>query len=199
MNWSSHIRAIRARAGLTQKGLADRLGTSQAHISRIEAGHVEPRPDLAERIENFRTAPDIRGVLDGIIDTVRRSPDIICVIRPDGDDVRYVALSRGFRNHPQFLTLREGDRVIAEAAREGPDLVTRIRESGIFSGDVECVESAWLAEIRGFRNYWHTHVTPIQTDHDGRYLYCAMRQLDQAAYEALIARWDGQLRIIHYL
>lgn len=36
------IREARRRAGLTQRGLAERLGTTQSAIARIERGHTEP-------------------------------------------------------------------------------------------------------------------------------------------------------------
>lgn len=189
---------MRARAGLTQHGLAERLGTSQAHISRMEAGHTLPRDDLAARIRAFRRAPDVRGVLDGILETVRSSPDVICVVRPDGAEVRYVALSDGFRRHPQFRTLAEGERVAAEGSREGPGLVDRLRRSGIFSGEVEAVETTWLAEVRGFRNHWYMLATPLRTDRGDRYLHCAMQHIDEDTHARLAAGWGGLLRIIPY-
>ena len=45
-------RAKRAR-GLTQKGLAAALGTSQATVSKLLSGRQRPRPRLALRIEKF--------------------------------------------------------------------------------------------------------------------------------------------------
>ena len=39
---SSLVRAMRALKGLSQGQLAERLGCSQAHISRIEKGEVTP-------------------------------------------------------------------------------------------------------------------------------------------------------------
>jgi DNA-binding XRE family transcriptional regulator len=37
------LSALRLKKGLSQAGLAQRLGTSQSHISRIEAGVEDPR------------------------------------------------------------------------------------------------------------------------------------------------------------
>lgn len=189
---------MRTRAGLTQQGLAERLGTSQAHISRIEAGHALPKRELAARIRAFRNAPDVRGVLDGILETVRRSPDVVCMVRPDGPDVRYVALSEGFRRHPQFSTLQEGECVTAENSRQDPGLIARLRQSGIFSGEVEAVETTWLAEVRGFRNHWYMLATPVRTEDNGRYLHCAMQHIDGARHRRLLAEWGDPTRIRRY-
>jgi len=42
----------RTREGVTQKALADRVGTSQSFISEIESGEKAASDDLAARIED---------------------------------------------------------------------------------------------------------------------------------------------------
>jgi len=44
------VRALRARRKLSQVELAERAGTGQASIARIEAGKAVPKLDLLERI-----------------------------------------------------------------------------------------------------------------------------------------------------
>jgi len=44
-NGGELVRALRARAGLTQRALADRLGRPQPMIARWERGHDSPRLD----------------------------------------------------------------------------------------------------------------------------------------------------------
>ena len=44
------VRALRERRKLTQAELAERAGTGQAAIARIEAGRTVPKLDLLERI-----------------------------------------------------------------------------------------------------------------------------------------------------
>lgn len=44
------IREARRRVGLTQHDLAERAGTTQSAISRIEAGHVAPSLDVVLRL-----------------------------------------------------------------------------------------------------------------------------------------------------
>ena len=44
------IIAARARAGLTQEQLAQRMGTTQAVIARLESGRVKPSTRTLERL-----------------------------------------------------------------------------------------------------------------------------------------------------
>ena len=50
MNVSSVIQKTRQRAGLTQADLAQRVGTTQSAISRLENGHVRPSIETIERL-----------------------------------------------------------------------------------------------------------------------------------------------------
>jgi transcriptional regulator with XRE-family HTH domain len=46
-----------AESGDTQQHIAQRVGTSQAHMSRIVAGRVVPRPLLAVRLAKYAGVP----------------------------------------------------------------------------------------------------------------------------------------------
>ena len=50
MNVSSVIQKTRQRAGLTQADLAQRVGTTQSAISRLENGRVRPSLETIERL-----------------------------------------------------------------------------------------------------------------------------------------------------
>jgi len=45
-----NIAALRAKEGLTQQGLAQEVGCSQANISLLERGITTPSPDLAKKL-----------------------------------------------------------------------------------------------------------------------------------------------------
>ncbi|WP_300544019.1 helix-turn-helix domain-containing protein [Maricaulis sp.] len=198
MNWAAELRAMRARAGLTQRGLARLLDTSQPHISRIEAGLALPRHGLIDRIRLFRDAPKARGVLAGILASVRRNPNAACVLQPEDGTLRYVALSAGFRRHPQFTNDNEGECVRPEISPNGTKLVRKLLESGIFNGDAETVETLWPADTGGVRYYWSVTHTPIRTATAERYLHCALQPIDPSTYERLHKTWNGRLRIRTY-
>lgn len=44
------IKKLRMEAGLTQKGLAELVGVSQAHVAKIEGGRVDPRLSTINKI-----------------------------------------------------------------------------------------------------------------------------------------------------
>ena len=46
----SVLRLLRFTQGLTQSGLAKRIGASQSYLSRVERGIRDPRPFLRQRI-----------------------------------------------------------------------------------------------------------------------------------------------------
>lgn len=50
MNTARLLRAARLEAGLSQRELADRVGTRQSAIARWESGRVSPRVDTLERL-----------------------------------------------------------------------------------------------------------------------------------------------------
>jgi transcriptional regulator with XRE-family HTH domain len=44
------LRVIRERSGLSQAALGRAAKVSQGHISQLEAGQKEPRPDMVQRL-----------------------------------------------------------------------------------------------------------------------------------------------------
>ncbi len=196
MNWPLELRALRSRAGLTQRGLAELLDTTQPHISRIEAGQIAPHEDLAQRIRQFQNAPQSRGVLASIAASVRQNPHIACLIRPDAGEIRYDTLSAGMRNHPLFQPDQEGDRIRPEVSPRGRDLILRLKESGIFDGKVEAIETLWDTWVGDTPYYWHSTHTPIQTDRGERVVHCALRPLSEADHARMSEEWGGQYRVL---
>jgi transcriptional regulator with XRE-family HTH domain len=76
------LREARRRAGLTQRELADRAGTSQAAVARIERGRQSPSLETLQRLVRacdldlrFHLAPPDRH-REGLIDaTLAMSPE----------------------------------------------------------------------------------------------------------------------------
>lgn len=195
MNWAEELRAMRARAGLTQSGMADLLGISQPHISRIEAGEAQPHPDLIDRIKVFRDAPQSRGVLAGILATVRRSPHVTCVLGASESGLVYVAVSAGFKAHPQFQNDAEGQPIRPDVSPGGSERIERLAETGILEGKVDAVETLWITRQGQAEYCWRSMHTPIRTDNGIRHIYCALKPISRQEHDRLDAAWNG-LRII---
>lgn len=59
------VRRLREKSNLTQKELADRLGTGQPLIARLESGQVVPRLDFLSRVARALGARvDVRFLSD---------------------------------------------------------------------------------------------------------------------------------------
>ncbi|OLF05082.1 hypothetical protein BLA60_37505 [Actinophytocola xinjiangensis] len=61
------LKAARTAAGLNQEEVADRLGISQAKVSRFETARQEiPRDRLEELLDLYQPEPELRGHLDSM-------------------------------------------------------------------------------------------------------------------------------------
>ena len=58
------LKRLRTEAGLTQKGLAELVGVSQAHIAKIEQGKVDPRLSTINKILQVLTEGEKRTCRD---------------------------------------------------------------------------------------------------------------------------------------
>lgn len=57
---SNSLRALRLAAGLSQVKLAERAGTTQSYIARIESGRLDPGTDMLERLANAVGMPAVK-------------------------------------------------------------------------------------------------------------------------------------------
>ncbi|WP_323760632.1 hypothetical protein [Maricaulis sp.] len=142
--------------------------------------------------------PGNRSLFDGLLTTIQFSPHVACLVQPEGDDIRYVALSRGFREHPQFRTIEVGQVVRKAASRNGEALVLATIGSGVFDGEVTRIDAIWEAEIDNQLNHWHGVMTPIRSNGGGWYLHCAMQPLSAGEFAGMSSNRPGPL-VVHKL
>lgn len=57
---SDSLRALRLAAGLPQVKLAERAGTTQSYIARIESGRLDPGTDMLERLAAAVGVPAVK-------------------------------------------------------------------------------------------------------------------------------------------
>lgn len=69
------LAAFREASGLTQADLAERLGISQGHLSKIEAGRHRPGIHLRERLRRLTEADSDVARIDEIQAAADRSPE----------------------------------------------------------------------------------------------------------------------------
>lgn len=198
LDWGKALRAFRARTGINQQSLAEQLGISQPQVSRFEAGTATPREAVISAIRALIERPDNRSLIDGLMTTIQFSPHVVCLVQPAGDNVRYVALSRGFREHPQFRKIEVGQTVRKEASQDGETLLLRAIGGGVFDGEITAIDAVWTAEVDHQTNHWQGIMTPIRSSDGGWYLHCAMKQLGPDTYSATLARRDGPM-VLHTL
>lgn len=195
MNWGTELRTFRRRTGLKQEALADLLHVSQAYVSRIECGSAEPKSGLENRIRALINDPSYLDVIDFALKSVRVSPLMVCIIRPDADDVRYVALSAGMRSHPRFKAAQEGQTVDTQISAQGRQLLSIIKESGIFSGHVEAVDAIWHSEYEGMKDHWHGVYTPMRSRDGDWYLHVAIDRIGAERFKHLESAREAWVRI----
>ena len=185
MDWGKALREYRARTGLNQQGLAKQLGISQPQISRIEAGYALPGTDIASTVRALIQKPGNRSLFDGMLTAIQFSPHVTCLVQPTGDDMRYVALSRGFREHPQFRAIEVGQVARKQASRNGEALAIATIGSGIFDGDVTRIDAIWLAEVDDQLHHWQGIMTPIRASGGGWYMHCSLKPLSAPQFAAM--------------
>lgn len=195
MNWGAELRAFRRRTGLKQEALADLLHVSQAYVSRIEGGSADPKSGLENRIRALLSDPSYLDVIDFALKGVRVSPLMTCIIRPDADDVRYVALSAGMRSHPRFTNVEEGDLVDTQISAQGRQLLSIIKDSGIFSGHVEAVDAIWHSEYEGVTDHWHGVYTPMRSRDGEWFLHVAIDRICAERFGELENGREGWVQI----
>ena len=195
LDWGKALREFRAQTGINQQSLADQLGISQPQVSRIEAGTAIPHPDTISTIRALIERPDNRSLFDGFLTTIRFNPHVACLVQPDVDTVRYVALSQGFREHPQFRQIDVGQTVRKDASRNGEALIMETLQSGIFNGEVLAIDAIWKAEIDQHINFWHGILTPIRSGAGGWFVHCEMAPLGAADFDAELKRRGKPLHV----
>ncbi|GAB3431188.1 Scr1 family TA system antitoxin-like transcriptional regulator [Actinophytocola sediminis] len=85
LNLGAALRAARTAAGLNQEQVAERLGLSQAKVSRFETARQEiPRFRMEELVDLYRPAPDLLAELESL------------ATPPDVDDTDHPSPNRDF-------------------------------------------------------------------------------------------------------
>ncbi|WP_158291582.1 helix-turn-helix domain-containing protein [Marinicauda algicola] len=149
---------------MKQEAAADALGVSQAYISRLEAGGLEPSPEIAERIDSLLRPPEHRAHFDHWRVAIRHCPGFSTLIRQHDDHICLVEISRGLRRLGEpFTSFNPGQRIGPDL---GPDIARLLEEfaaTGILEGTVGRVEDVWSFQADGKHFYFESVSTPCVT------------------------------------
>src|SRR5258708_39990993 len=155
--------AARLAAGLTQSGLAARIGTTQSAIARLESGTITPTVETLSRLADvvrlrFEIAPN-----SGLTaHEIRVRKPTLEDLRTKRSEILEIAARHGARNIRVFGSVARGD---ADAASDVDILVDLVADAhgfayfGLFEDlrralrdvigyDVDVVDSAGLRDMR---------------------------------------------------
>lgn len=183
MDWAKTVRTLRTKLRLKQGTLADLIGVSQTYVSRLEAGAIEPAPDVAEALNKLRENPQTRSVFDDFTASVRYSP-FHCALYESTED--------GFVRVAASLKLDAGmpDLTVALA-----DDFATLRKAGLEDGQLSSADGVWHQNDDGTDRFWTTHFTPVRDETGGWFLHLTLNQIAGDAHARILAERDAPLYV----
>jgi transcriptional regulator with XRE-family HTH domain len=162
IDWAREIRKYREAHGLRQEALAEKLGVSQATISRWESGRQRPDIESQSHLRPLLWS----GLIGGealMLHAVRAAPTICAVADRQG---RLLAASRAFAG-AVGIAPPVGERVRYDLNAVSPDafaVFEQAREAGLFDGRLASVSLTSRALLREgtlhSREFWY----PLRLD-----------------------------------
>ena len=196
MDWGEHLRAFRRRTGMEQEVVAGHLAVSQAYVSRLEAGRAKPSARMQERIRALLSTPEHRPHFEHCRATVRYCPGYVALLKAQDDAIRVVEISQGFRQlGAPFAHYRQGDALGPEIGASARAL-ERLRDLGLFSGEVDCVRTLWKSSGGPRSTYWLGTNVPIRDDSGEWYIHTHNILLSKAEHDAWVAENGGAIRVV---
>lgn len=195
-DWGAEVRAFRLRKKMKQEAVAAHLGVSQAYISRLEAGMVDPVPEVRERIEILLRTRENRPHFDHWLATVRHARTLTCLLRRDEDRIELVELSPAFaRLAPPLCDLKPRTCLRDTLGRSVAAKLDELDEYGAFDGAVQCVEGLWSADTANIKYYFHASNVPVRDDLGEWYVHASLEPLSR---EDFVAQAEtGRFPLIH--
>ena len=200
--WPEVLRSFRQRNNLKQEAAASLLGVSQAYVSKVENGAVQPSAALLKRLAALSKQPDHRPTLDLIKASVRHSLSLTFLMCHRAGRTTILESSRSFHNagEPFIGIARTGLLSLDWMDDTCAKTLQAIISAGAFDGRFGYIEAVWktrdglLPEDRQFR----TVFMPLRTDEDEWLLQACVAEITCDAYEAAIAAWGGCVRFFKH-
>ena len=171
------VRELRASLRLKQEAFASRLGVSQAYISRIEGGGLEPSAAFWDQLLRLKREAERLDPFLRLESSVAISDGLESLVYLEDGDVRLRKFSRGFRQlGGSFNEVGDGDVLEGRVGEDADFHFDLLKHHNAFSGDVLEVRNVWLSEsgdgvrfmsaasvpVRSGDGLWHIKSTHVE-------------------------------------
>lgn len=190
-DWGAEVRAFRLRKKMKQEAVAAHLGVSQAYISRLEAGMIDPLPEIRERIETLLHTRENRPHFDHWLATVRHSNALSWVVRREAGCVEIVEISPSFQHLDGPLAqLKPGACLLRTLGGSIAGKLEELESLGAFDGKVQAVEGIWAAADGDRKHYFHSVSVPVRDDLGNWYIHSTNEVLDRDGFDRKLNSGD---------
>lgn len=190
------LRAFRRQRGVKQVAIAEWLGITQAHYSRIESGIKQPSRSLHRRIVKMLDSQRFQSTFSRWRLSVQLAPTNVSLIRARGDGVALVEFSKGFKSLGGVCgVIESGDRLDGVLGDDADYHFSMLKEIGAFDGDLLFVENIWSTSAPSGDQYYRALTTAIPDDDGGICLHSQHQPIASAEYSQAVNA-GNKLRII---
>jgi transcriptional regulator with XRE-family HTH domain len=201
-NWPEVLRSFRHRNQLKQEAAASLLGVSQAYVSKVENGAVQPSAALLKRLAILIREPQHRPTLGLFKAAVRHAPALIALLGFRDGMVIMEESSRAFNEagHPFDLVPRAGELKLSMVGESEQIAMAAIAATGAFQGKFGLIESVWTTapvETEPTRHF-RTVFVPLRTDQGDWLLQATVSEISEAERRAAEKAWGGTLRFFDH-
>ncbi len=201
-DWAEVLRSFRQRNNLKQEAAASLLGVSQAYVSKVENGAVQPSSALLKRLAMLIRQPQHRPTIGLYKTAVRHAPYLACLFSLRDGQVFIEESSREFyrRGHPFDLEPQKG---LVNFDMFGEDGVTALKSlvsAGAFDGKFGLIETVWKTAPRDGHPLKHfkTLLVPLRSDQNEWLLQASLTEISAADMAEAIKAWGGPIRIFEH-
>lgn len=201
-NWPEVLRSFRHRNQLKQEAAASLLGVSQAYVSKVENGAVQPSAALLKRLAILIREPQHRPTFGLFKAAARNTPALIALLGFRDGEITLEESSRAFNDagHPFDLIPRTGEIKLSMVGAPERVALTAIVNAGAFQGKFGLIEVVWSTppnEDRPTRHF-QTVFVPLRTDQGDWLLQATVTEISEADRRAAEKAWNGTLRFFDH-
>ncbi len=201
-DWAEALRSFRQRNNLKQEAAASLLGVSQAYVSKVENGAVQPSEALLKRFALLNRQPEHRPTIGLYKAAVRHSPWLMCLFSLRDGKAFLEQASRAFfsAGHPFDQVGSTGFADFSIFDEEGAKAMKSLITAGAFEGKFGLIEVVWSSAPRKDHDavYYRTVYSPLRTDQNEWLLQCSVVPISQTDMYKAIKSWGGPLRILEH-